>query len=856
LSILWDFTVDTVTEDTILYAGWEEAAANVEETDPVVTDAGKADVEDMEADGGQITDQEEVADTEEQNQTDVQAETPKAGQEVKKKSAPKVKAYDVEAEDVNDALGKFADSLEKFGEAGGGQDLAAGFKWLSRIGGIASGLSGAAGGCIAILQMVGVIEDPTAKSLATILTEVHNIQDKLTEMDTKLDSISGELVKVASSIDEKDRQNKAALLLQNWMEFNTNYAEKMKDLREKYEGYILEGVGDWWKEDHKNGGDVYLLYTRLEDNTAALTFSNEEGIPEYADNGEVIDRTLCIGIPAECMPETGNFNPNTYKSVFRQLAVQALISAADAEKLIADPSFYTEWKTLGDTAKEEKAKAYAEDLFNTLLSKIACKVMTANNQFVIDVRNAYSNYCSNIVKTDSGVNALLKVMFLTHSFEREVKQDVIDYCDGLIAEAGYYGIFTLNCTGQSFLQTAQARKDVLKQFADTINTLDLVKSRNLTGVDNYCYITNTLVELESAKVVSTVDVDWHMNWNGYGYEDYTKGDWKIVDENNKNYTLPAILDDEHSVVLYHYYLGQKQGTETYYDFLSKNGVYIPEWYTIFHYPFMTSYKGAQTFSLSDALPMTCQTIPTMDGSLGDYFSNGEDYKIFNGSPKKASGDYFVVHDKVTGNFMDRNGKLTTNQIAAARAFYGESHWNWKIDEAHAFYHSSTSCSHDMVYRSKTDHYTSTFTFTGRLNYLALTAPVSFGGKEDETALSGFKDEYSIKTTEEYIKEAKALTVSGFKAKAKKKGKALVSWSANSKASGYVIQYGLKKSMKGAKSVKITNAKTKKKVLKKLKAKKKYYVRMRTLTNVKNPATGETTTAYGKWTSAKSFKAKK
>ena len=107
-----------------------------------------------------------------------------------------------------------------------------------------------------------------------------------------------------------------------------------------------------------------------------------------------------------------------------------------------------------------------------------------------------------------------------------------------------------------------------------------------------------------------------------------------------------------------------------------------------------------------------------------------------------------------------------------------------------------------------------------------------------------------------VKAATALKVSGLKVKALKGRKATVTWKANKKGSGYQIVYSLKKTFKSKKTVKITKASTKKATLKKLKAGKYYWVKMRTFTKIKNPATGKTVTKYGKWTTARKFKAKK
>lgn len=106
-------------------------------------------------------------------------------------------------------------------------------------------------------------------------------------------------------------------------------------------------------------------------------------------------------------------------------------------------------------------------------------------------------------------------------------------------------------------------------------------------------------------------------------------------------------------------------------------------------------------------------------------------------------------------------------------------------------------------------------------------------------------------------KAKQLKVSGLKVKAQKKKKAKVTWKVNTQATGYVIQYSLKKNFKkSTKKVTVKTAKTKKQTVKKLKAKKKYYFRIATITKVQNPMTGKIETIQGKWSKAKKIKAKK
>ena len=87
-----------------------------------------------------------------------------------------------------------------------------------------------------------------------------------------------------------------------------------------------------------------------------------------------------------------------------------------------------------------------------------------------------------------------------------------------------------------------------------------------------------------------------------------------------------------------------------------------------------------------------------------------------------------------------------------------------------------------------------------------------------------------------------------KLKAAKRG-FTAKWKKAAGASGYQLPYGLKKSFKGAKKVAVAKAKTTSKKVAKLKAKKKYWVRVRAY------AKADGKTAYSAWSKAKSVKTK-
>ena len=118
------------------------------------------------------------------------------------------------------------------------------------------------------------------------------------------------------------------------------------------------------------------------------------------------------------------------------------------------------------------------------------------------------------------------------------------------------------------------------------------------------------------------------------------------------------------------------------------------------------------------------------------------------------------------------------------------------------------------------------------------------GKAKVTITGKGKYTGTVKTT--FIIKPKK--VSGLKLKAGTK-QLTVSWKKSSGVTGYEVQYGLKKTFSGAKTVVIKKAATVKTELKKLKAKKTYYVRIRAYKTVKG------TKYYSDWSKAVSKKTK-
>lgn len=128
-----------------------------------------------------------------------------------------------------------------------------------------------------------------------------------------------------------------------------------------------------------------------------------------------------------------------------------------------------------------------------------------------------------------------------------------------------------------------------------------------------------------------------------------------------------------------------------------------------------------------------------------------------------------------------------------------------------------------------------------------TLEFTYTNKSDTTATKPSATTTAAKPT---AKPAKKVTVKKQKAKVKAgKKKLTVTWKKDKNVSGYQIKIATKKNFKGAKTYTVKSYKTYKKVIKKLKAKKKYFVKVRAYKTVGKSK------VYGAYSAVRSCKVK-
>lgn len=132
------------------------------------------------------------------------------------------------ADRIATAIEKFTDAVMRFTEDT--SQLSEFSSLLTRFGGMTSAASGA----VTILQMTGIIKDPTREALGEIIDGLHDIQDQLNQMDNRLTVLRQELMAIAVAQEEKDRAAKALTMQTNWNDFDTNYCEPLDKMIRQY----------------------------------------------------------------------------------------------------------------------------------------------------------------------------------------------------------------------------------------------------------------------------------------------------------------------------------------------------------------------------------------------------------------------------------------------------------------------------------------------------------------------------------------------------------------------------------------------------------------------------------------------
>lgn len=611
-------------------------------------------------------------------------------------------------------------------------------EFLSMRGMLLRGLPAASqicNGTISILEVIGVVKNPTQEGFEKIEGAIKNLSDRMDALEIEVKEVSEQIKDLTRFEKEKARQDNASKYLAAWGKFKTDYVDDMEKISAEIQAFSRQGIKEWWgRNDQKSISVIYAKPEKMPGETAehdpCVAFSKDSygrnELVAKSDAGEDVIADMSFIIPAEYIPDTSSvdFNVNSYQEVFCNetdgLATKKIYDAIQANKVSANSAFYASWTSIAtDAEKMKKASEYATDLLKTIMYQENCRIMSAENVRVSDYIVRYKQYCDNIQAKQSGVDAFIQNLYMTHGFEGQVKKDIEDFCTAQIADVGTYGLLIMMAAAQCNLVTDLEHDKVNSAWAETIEALDNKKKNSLTGYDDFCYIAGKRLSYEKGTVANKLSIKNH---SGNRYEDYYDGGFKfgdkIEDEELKGtVTRDQMLSREHVQILYDQFLKNSDGAVTFKSYISANMLNVPNSGDL---KIATDIADNPTsFNLDKGLKLNAKNM------LGSYTKDGTEYAI--NQKTKLKNKYFRIHDELKYDEVDLNdvpNGITNDKTLVARAVYGESHGYWFEDEAHIFYSS------DVAVYNQDDEFDGKYSTESKL----LTKDFNYIKKTDVAAL--------------------------------------------------------------------------------------------------------------------------
>lgn len=576
---------------------------------------------------------------------------------------------------------------------------------------IANGIVNAGVVTVNILQLAGVIKDPTEERFKQISAQIDKVQDSVSELKTEMESLNNVLQTKVVRDEEKDLQNKADAYIRDWNEFSTNYTEKLDKDIALFEEYSADSIRKWWvgKSDADIKGINVFYATRkvLDSETISvnqvkeksysiveLFYSDSNNFPKalpenYSDYGyelddcDIVIKDESFGINKEDIPVVTDksFNIETYRNDYIEYAAPVIIELINGKKLIATDVFYSNWSKLSDVEKIEQSKIYAGDLIDSIAIRTTIDAINDNSEFKTNCRKDYINYANNLLKENSGINSLLNLLMVTHSFEGEIKDDIENICNNARSLNVYYASFALSVAKMDQSLTSKDKVNIVLTWSTTENNITTLKNNMITGNDNYCYLVGAPIKFNTYKLSSTINVKWKSfkkDSHDKAYESWSSTKWVLKNSDDNEVSNINAVDAMHMDMLYHRYQAFNQAGNTnieYWKYLNNNGVNINS-------------KPDDKFvcsavTLNSNLPLSDKVLMKAYNAYGNTFTDGSTYAVNNSNVKDES---FQIHDCVRGDtFSYSDGTSTLNNYITCRALYEEHHKYWHVDEGVIFY---------------------------------------------------------------------------------------------------------------------------------------------------------------------------
>ena len=542
---------------------------------------------------------------------------------------------------------------------------------LASVADAASTVAGIVDTCTTFMKLLGLMRDPVKDTIADIKKELDDIKEELDEMYSELIGISDEMKTLEALTEFKLRAQEATTLLTNWNDCTTNYMENTMDsLMNQYEGEVRTGWDKWMSGNRiyygVDNSSVTLIYD-LTNDEYTLRCSGSSGVPaDLGDDGRY------VVLPAEVFPETMEYNINTYRTDLENYIATKILDTVSSEGYTGFdcanfPAFTAEG---AESMTEEIARLAAKDAIDVISYRLGYAFVNNSASFPLDVKARFENYCDRLFKAKTGTEAILNAYYLTHAFEFEVKDDMQDLLNELIVKTGVYGLFAMNILGMSRSITDSEKESSAGNFCTAVKKLDNLQNTCLTGVDQYCYLTNSEVYVTDMSFETTALMYTSSDAQVDAYISYSANKPTVTFLDGR--TTPSDLIGEVNMKLIDYTLrsnGDRFDRQYIEDHFRQNE-YHERSLAVTEYDLDLNYPVDKAYSVRVRKP-----------NFGGFFTDNSVISL-SSRPGSATTDHYVYHRMSKGSVLNMaDGKLASEKVLSGLAIYGESHWYWVDDEA-------------------------------------------------------------------------------------------------------------------------------------------------------------------------------
>lgn len=636
-------------------------------------------------------------------------------------AVPALAIDNITLDEMDELMGVVADAAEdvpELGESAG--SLADSFRSFMNVAGTVGSVLTLINGSVTFLKLIGIMKDPAAENTAKILEQIGVMNEKLDKMDAKLDDLAQQMKEMQATMELNNRGIKAYNMRLAWSDFSQDYVEDgMEKLMTQYDAMLATGLGKWCRNESTDA----RRYNGV-DNTEIVILYGDDGkggyAPMYSDCAPDAIPSDCpryAVLKADCLPASFGYDADHFHDALAADIAARIRTALDGENYDAFDSLDIPFLT--PEGKEDitdgAIAALAEDAVNALVYRVAAAEVNASADFAYEVDRQFTNYCSHLLASEQGIDAMFKSFYLTHSFEFEVKQDLKDFCNRMILKTGTYGLFVLNVLGMSHYATSDKKQAAASRFYDTGMALEKAKTSAFTGWDDFCYITNSRMSFTPVALRSDGTLKIYHSGEVTAYRGFSAG--KIGSEIEDFFAEDgSFIGDEKALVLY-YTLNTSGYEGRLYDYLRLR---ISRCVSDDLGPVVTSLNGESTLPLDDG-KVRLQS----RRAIGRYFNDSSRYAL-NALPEDAESKYILCRKQLTGSTLDLDsGKLAVNTPLHAMALYGENHWYWFTDEAAGLGGVAGRDGFNSAIRLDKQGYNHTYTYSSESRYNALvTIPVT------------------------------------------------------------------------------------------------------------------------------------